>query len=48
MHRRTFLKSATTAGLSVGLSDAARAYISEHKWDKYDWGSGPPVPGRLY
>ena len=49
MHRRMFLKSASAAGLSVGLySAAAKAYIPEHNWDKYDWGSGPPVSDRLY
>jgi len=49
MHRRTFLKSATAAGLSVGLySTPAKAYIPEHNWDKYDWGAGPPVSDRLY
>jgi hypothetical protein len=49
MDRRNFLKSATVTGLAVGLSKAtAKASIPEHNWDKYDWGSGPPVPDRLY
>jgi len=49
MDRRNFLKSATATGLAVGLSKAtANAAIPEHNWDKYDWGSGPPVPDRLY
>jgi hypothetical protein len=49
MDRRNFLKSATATGLTVGLSKAtANAAISEHNWDKYDWGSGPRVPDRLY
>jgi hypothetical protein len=49
MDRRSFLKSATAAGLTVGLSKAtANAYIPEHNWDKYEWGSTPPVPDRLY
>jgi hypothetical protein len=49
MHRRGFLKSATAAGLSIGLYNAAaKAYIPEHNWDKYDWGSGPPISDRLY
>ena len=35
MHRRMFLKSASAAGLSVGLYNAAaNAYIPEHNWDK--------------
>jgi hypothetical protein len=49
MDRRRFLKSATATGLTVGLCNAsARAYIPEHNWENYDWGSGPPVPDRLY
>jgi hypothetical protein len=49
MERRRFLKSATAAGLTVGLYKAsAKAYIPEHNWDKYDWGSGPSAPDRLY
>ena len=48
MDRRRFLKSAAT-GLTVGMyASQARAYIPEHNWDKYDWGSGPAVPDRLY
>ena len=49
MDRRSFLKSATATGLAVGLHKArANASIPEHNWDKYDWGSGPAVPDRLY
>ena len=49
MDRRSFLKSATATGLAVGLFKAtANASIPEHNWDKYDWGSGPAVPDRLY
>jgi hypothetical protein len=49
MDRRSFLKSATATGLTVGLLKAsAKASIPEHNWDKYDWGSGPAVPDRLY
>jgi hypothetical protein len=49
MDRRTFLKSATATGLAVGVLKAhAHPSIPEHNWDKYDWGSGPPVPDRLY
>ena len=49
MDRRSFLKSATATGLTVGLYKAtANASIPEHNWDKYDWGSGPPVRDRLY
>ena len=49
MDRRSFLKSATATGLTVGLLKAsANAFIPEHNWDKYDWGSGPAVADRLY
>jgi hypothetical protein len=49
MDRRSFLKSATATGLTVGLGTAlANASIPEHNWYRYDWGSGPPVPDRLY
>ena len=49
MNRRSFLQTAGTAGLATGLAPtAARAYIPEHNWEKYDWGSGPEVKDRLY
>jgi hypothetical protein len=49
MDRRSFLKSVTATGLTVGLYRAtANAYIPEHNWDKYDWGAGLSVPDRLY
>ena len=49
MDRRSFLKSAAATGLTVGLSKAtANASIPEHNGEKYDWGSGPAVPDRLY
>ena len=49
MDRRRFLKSATAASIAVGVcKSTANASIPEHAWDKYDWGSGPPVSDRLY
>ena len=48
MNRRTFLRGASTAGVAAGLVPPAHAYIPEHNWDKYDWGSGPEVKDRLY
>jgi hypothetical protein len=49
MNRRWFLQTAGTAGFATGLaSTAAQAYIPEHNWEKYDWGAGPEVKGRLY
>ena len=47
MNRRTFLQGASTAGVAAGLVPPAHAYIPEHNWDKYDWGSGPEVEGPL-
>ena len=49
MDRRRFLNFAAATGFTVGLYKAsANASVPEHNWDKYDWGSGPPVPDRLY
>ncbi len=49
MDRRSFLNFAAATGLTVGLYKAsANASVPEHNWDKYDWGSGPPVRDRLY
>src|SRR5258708_3931663 len=49
MDRRSFLKSATATGVTLSLFKAsAKASIPEHNWEKSDWGSGPPVPDRLY
>ncbi|MBZ5656976.1 MAG: twin-arginine translocation signal domain-containing protein [Acidobacteriia bacterium] len=49
MIRRDFLKASSAAALAAGL--AARplhAYVPGHNFDKYDFGSGPPVADRLY
>ena len=44
MNRRTFFKAASATGLASGLSSPASfGYISEHNWEKYDWGNGPDV-----
>jgi hypothetical protein len=49
MDRRSFLQSAAATGLVVGLGrGTANASTLEHNWDRYDWGSGLPVPDRLY
>jgi hypothetical protein len=49
MDRRRFLKSATATGFAAALyKPGADASMPEHNWDKYDWGSGPPVPDLLY
>jgi hypothetical protein len=48
MNRRSFLQAAST-GLATGMAPTAvQAYIPEHNWEKYDWGSGPEVKDRLY
>ncbi|HTZ48063.1 MAG TPA: hypothetical protein VMH20_10745 [Verrucomicrobiae bacterium] len=39
MQRRTFFKT--------GMLGAAAAYVPAHNFDKYDFGSGPPVQNRL-
>jgi hypothetical protein len=48
MKRRDFLKAGTLmAGAGASLT-GARAHAPEHNWDRYDWGTGPVVPDRLY
>ena len=45
--RRSFLVGAsalTGAGL---LPRSARAFVPAHNWDRYDWGTAPPVRDRL-
>ena len=49
MRRRTFLKAGGATALLAGLgSTPLRAHIDPHNFDKYDFGSGPPVADRLY
>ena len=49
MRRRTFLKAGGATALLAGLgSTPLRAHIDPHIFDKYDFGSGPPVADRLY
>src|SRR5512143_2955012 len=49
MDRRRFLRSAGATGLAVGSYQAiANGDVPEHSWYRYDWGSGPSVPDRLY
>lgn len=48
MDRREFLKTAGVAGVAGGVAARpARAFVPAHNWDKYDFGSGPPVTDRL-
>lgn len=49
MDRRRFLQSAAVAGIAAGFPPvAANATVPDHNWYRYDWGSGPAVPDRLY
>jgi hypothetical protein len=46
--RRTFLKSATVAGIAGGMGTRpASAFVPAHNWGKYDFGSGPAITDRL-
>jgi hypothetical protein len=48
MRRRAFLKTAALAGAAGGLAGrTGAAYVPAHNWDRYDFGSGPPVRNRL-
>ena len=48
MKRRTFFKTAAVAGLAAPLTvKESAARVVAHNWDKYDFGSGPAVKGRL-
>ena len=48
MHRREFLRTgaAITLGAQLGAGKAL-AFVPAHNWEKYDFGFGPPVSGRL-
>jgi len=48
MNRRGFLKGTSIlAALGIGAK-SAQGRVWTHNWDKYDFGSGPPVTDRLY
>jgi len=48
--RRTFLKTIGAGSVAGGLGGArpAAAFVPAHNWDRYDWGTAPPVRDRLY
>ncbi len=51
MRRRSFLKTGLTAGGLAALGIGTKpllAHIPPHNFDRYDFGSGPPVHDRLY
>ena len=49
MQRRSFIQcGASLAGaLTVASSSLICADVPDHNWDRYDFGSGPPVRNRL-
>jgi hypothetical protein len=48
MQRRDFLKSSVAvAGALQAGAGGAKAAVRAHKWDRYDFGSGPAVTDRL-
>jgi hypothetical protein len=48
MNRRELFKTVTLAGLAAPLTvKKSAAHVVAHNWDKYDFGSGPPVNDRL-
>jgi hypothetical protein len=48
MNRRSFLKTAALAGVAAEAAARSSAgHVPAHNWDKYDFGSGPPVKDRL-
>ena len=48
MDRRAFLKTAGVAGVAGGIAGPpTAAFVPTHNWDKYDFGSGPPITDRL-
>lgn len=47
MDRRELLKTAEVAGVAGGIAGGpATAFVPAHNWDKYDFGSGPPITDR--
>jgi hypothetical protein len=45
VRRRTVL---TAGAIAAGLAPrSARAFVPAHNWDRYDWGTAPPVRDRL-
>ena len=48
MQRRDFLKSSVALAVAAELgTNRAQALVRAHNWDRYDFGSGPPVTDRL-
>ena len=47
MERRRFLQAAATLAAGAGAARSALGFVPAHNWDRYDFGSGPPVHDRL-
>jgi len=48
MQRRDFLKRSVALAVAAELGTSnAHGFVPAHNWDKYDFGSGPPVVDRL-
>ena len=48
MKRRDLFKTMALAPLAVPITAReSSGYVPAHNWDKYDFGSGPPVKNRL-
>jgi hypothetical protein len=48
MQRRDFLKRSVALAVAAELGTTkAHGFVPAHNWDKYDFGSGPPVADRL-
>ena len=47
MDRRSLLKFGA-AGLGAAVARPSLGFVPAHNWDRYDWGTAPPVSDRLY
>jgi hypothetical protein len=47
LDRRSLLKLGA-AGLGAAAARPALGFVPAHNWDRYDWGTAPPVKDRLY
>jgi hypothetical protein len=48
MQRRDFLKRSVALAVAAELgATKAQGFVPAHNWDRYDFGSGPPVVDRL-
>src|SRR5260221_10764245 len=45
---RSALLKLSAAGLGAAAASPALGFVPAHNWDRYDWGTAPPVKYRLY